>query len=95
MFFKGFIKTYCYICCISDVVSSKDNTVEIKLEFEGQKTKWIESTGLEVISLIGVVKLVCHLKVNDVRVTISTRKPIVCSPESVFVGDISKIIDPL
>ncbi|XP_035705356.1 protein PTHB1-like isoform X2 [Folsomia candida] len=71
-----------------EVSASKDSTVEIKLEFEGQKTKWIETNGLEVMSLIGVVKLMCHLKVNDVRVTFSTPKPIICSPDSVLIGDI-------
>lgn len=76
---------------IAEVSASKDSTVEIKLEFEGQKTKWIETNGLEVMSLIGVVKLMCHLKVNDVRVTFSTPKPIICSPDSVLIGDISKL----
>lgn len=72
---------------LSDVLASKDSTVEIKVEFEGHKTKWLES-GLEVIALIGKIKILCRLRVNDLRVTISTPRPITCDNESVYVGDI-------
>ncbi|CAG7831161.1 unnamed protein product [Allacma fusca] len=71
-----------------NVVASKDATVEVKVEFEGQKSKWIESNGMEVMSLIATIKILCHARVNDVRVNICTPKPIVCSHESVMIGDI-------
>ncbi len=64
--------------------------MEVKVEFEGQKTRFAESNGLEVIALIATVKVMCHVRVNDVRVTIYTPKPIVCSQDSVYIGDIGK-----
>ncbi|CAL8070351.1 unnamed protein product [Orchesella dallaii] len=72
---------------MTHVLASKDSTVEIKVEFEGHKTKWLES-GLEVIALIGQIKILCRLRVNDLRVTVSTPRPITCNTESVYVGDI-------
>jgi len=64
--------------------------VEIRLEMDGQKTKWIESTGLEVISLVATIRILCKVAVNDVRVTVDCMEPINCSPQSVFIGDMGK-----
>ena len=72
------------------IVSTRDSVVEVKVEFEGQKSKWAESNGLEVIALIATVKVLCHSRVNDVRVSIYTPKPIICSQDSVYIGDIGK-----
>ena len=79
--------------CISflDVSEAKDSTVEVKVEFEGQKSKFVESTQTEVMALIATVKIMCHAKVNDVRVNICTPRPIVCSRESVMIGDIGEL----
>lgn len=41
-----------------------------------------------MIALIGKIKILCRLRVNDLRVTISTPRPITCDNESVYVGDI-------
>lgn len=73
---------------MSDLITAKDTTVEIKVEFEGQNSKWSEQSGIQMIVLVATVKLACRARVNDVRITIYTPSPIVCSQESVNIGDI-------
>lgn len=74
-----------------DVSANRESRVDMKIEFEGQKTVWVESTGMEAIALIATVKILCRVRVNDVRVTISTSEPIICTKPSVYVGDIGDI----
>jgi len=64
----------------------------MKVEFEGQKRIWVEcgSGGVETIALIATIKILCRVRVNEVRVTISTSKPIICTRPSNYIGDIGK-----